>query len=275
MLGILGELVWEFRLVILIELRKEHKKGNKYAGINVFTGKVSDMKKENVIEPIRVGSQAISSAADAAVMILRIDDVIAARAGEGGGKGPGKGGEGGEGGGGGDAGPGPRTSLRGRGRASRRARCHRSRRGAGPDLRHARTPWRVEGDPRGHLDQHSPDGPRAHSRRPRLPSGDRTRAPRRTGGRHGDVPERRARCEPPAPARAPGARAEGRVGWRKRLPPCSAKAGPRSSPPRRRRAATRSRSCAGRTRSCSRGSSTSRRSSRTTASGPSETRRRS
>src|SRR6266581_4042891 len=58
---------------ILIELRKEHKKGNKYAGINVFTGKVSDMKKENVIEPIRVGSQAISSATDAAVMILRID----------------------------------------------------------------------------------------------------------------------------------------------------------------------------------------------------------
>src|SRR6266567_4141958 len=87
---------------ILIELRKEHKKGNKYAGINVFTGKVSDMKKENVIEPIRVGSQAISSAADAAVMILRIDDVIAARAGEGGGKGPGKGGEGGEGGGDGE-----------------------------------------------------------------------------------------------------------------------------------------------------------------------------
>ena len=79
---------------ILIELRKEHKKGNKHAGINVFTGKVSDMKKENVIEPIRVGSQAISSATDAAVMVLRIDDVIAARAGEGGGKGAGKGGEG-------------------------------------------------------------------------------------------------------------------------------------------------------------------------------------
>jgi len=87
---------------ILIELRKEHKKGNKYAGINVFSGKVSDMKKDNVIEPIRVGSQAISSATDAAVMILRIDDVIAARAGEGGGKGPGKGGEGGEGGGDGE-----------------------------------------------------------------------------------------------------------------------------------------------------------------------------
>src|SRR5881628_3522235 len=84
---------------ILIELRQQHKKGNKTAGINVFSGKVSDMKKENVIEPIRVGSQAISSATDAAVMVLRIDDVIAARSGGGAGPGAGKGGEGGEGGG--------------------------------------------------------------------------------------------------------------------------------------------------------------------------------
>ena len=82
---------------ILIELRKSHKEGKKNAGVNVFTGKVTDMAKENVIEPIRVGAQAISSATDAAVMILRIDDVIAAKAGEAG-KGPGKGGEG-EGGG--------------------------------------------------------------------------------------------------------------------------------------------------------------------------------
>ncbi|MGI0148431.1 MAG: thermosome subunit beta [Thermoplasmata archaeon] len=87
---------------ILIELRKEHKKGNKHAGINVFTGKVSDMKKENVIEPIRVGGQAISSATDAAVMVLRIDDVIAARSGGGAPGGAGKGGEGGEGGGDGE-----------------------------------------------------------------------------------------------------------------------------------------------------------------------------
>ncbi len=85
---------------ILIALRKAHKQGNKYAGINVFSGKVSDMKKENVIEPLRVGTQAISSATDAAVMILRIDDVIASKAGGGAGPGAaGKGGEGGEGGG--------------------------------------------------------------------------------------------------------------------------------------------------------------------------------
>jgi thermosome len=82
----------------LIELRKEHKKGGKTAGVDVFTGKITDMKKNKVIEPIRVGTQAISSATDAAVMILRIDDVIAAKSG--GGKPGGPGGAGGEEGGG-------------------------------------------------------------------------------------------------------------------------------------------------------------------------------
>jgi len=66
----------------LIDLRKAHKQGSKYAGVNVFTGKITDMKKESVIEPIRVGTQAISSATDAAVMILRIDDVIASKGAE-------------------------------------------------------------------------------------------------------------------------------------------------------------------------------------------------
>ena len=73
---------------VMIELRRAHKSGKKTAGINVFTGKVTDMRKEKVLEPIRVGRQAISSATDAAVMILRIDDVIASRGGGAGGKGP-------------------------------------------------------------------------------------------------------------------------------------------------------------------------------------------
>jgi thermosome len=71
---------------VLIELRQAHKSGKKFAGINVFSGKVVDMRKEKVLEPIRVGRQAIISATDAAVMILRIDDVIASKGG--GGKGP-------------------------------------------------------------------------------------------------------------------------------------------------------------------------------------------
>jgi thermosome len=92
---------------ILIELRKAHKNGKKLAGVNVHGGKIDDMETLHVIEPIRVGRQAIESATDAAVMILRIDDVIAAKttsAPAGGGPG-GPGGMGGMGGmGGGDFG---------------------------------------------------------------------------------------------------------------------------------------------------------------------------
>ncbi len=64
---------------VLIDLRKAHKDGGTRHGINVFTGKVSDMTKEKVIEPLRVLKQAISSATETAVMILRIDDVIASK----------------------------------------------------------------------------------------------------------------------------------------------------------------------------------------------------
>ena len=80
---------------ILIELRKAHKNGQKSAGVNVMAGKVGDMLELHVIEPIRVGRQAIESATDAAVMILRIDDVIASKSGPA----PGGGGPGGPGGG--------------------------------------------------------------------------------------------------------------------------------------------------------------------------------
>jgi len=64
---------------INIQMRKEHKSGKINAGLNPFTGKIEDMRKLNVIEPLRIGKQAINSATDAAVMILRIDDVIASK----------------------------------------------------------------------------------------------------------------------------------------------------------------------------------------------------
>jgi thermosome len=82
----------------LIDMRKAHKSGKKNWGLNVYTGKVVDMTKEQVIEPIRVGKQAIESATDAAVMILRIDDVIASKGSAGGPPGgmPGGGGYGGD-----------------------------------------------------------------------------------------------------------------------------------------------------------------------------------
>jgi thermosome len=68
----------------ILDLRQAHKKGQKHAGLNVFTGNVVNMVKAEVIEPLRVGTQAIQSATEAAVMVLRIDDVIAAKAGGGG-----------------------------------------------------------------------------------------------------------------------------------------------------------------------------------------------
>jgi thermosome len=65
----------------LIDLKKAHggKSKNKNSGINVYTGKVVDMTKLKVIEPLRVKTQALESATEVATLILRIDDVIAAR----------------------------------------------------------------------------------------------------------------------------------------------------------------------------------------------------
>jgi archaeal chaperonin len=58
-------------------LKSAHDKKQKWAGIDVFSGKVMDAWKEGVIEPLKIKTQAVSSAAEVAVMILRIDDVIA------------------------------------------------------------------------------------------------------------------------------------------------------------------------------------------------------
>ncbi|MCL4311401.1 MAG: TCP-1/cpn60 chaperonin family protein [Candidatus Thermoplasmatota archaeon] len=69
---------------ILIRIRSEHANGHKTYGINVFSGNVEDMEKTGVIEPIRIGKQAVEAATEAAVMILRIDDVIATRSSKGG-----------------------------------------------------------------------------------------------------------------------------------------------------------------------------------------------
>ncbi len=62
---------------LMTELKAQHDKGRKWAGIDVFTGKVMDAWKEGVLEPLKVKTQAISSASEVAGMILRIDDVIA------------------------------------------------------------------------------------------------------------------------------------------------------------------------------------------------------
>ena len=63
----------------IIELRKAHAEGKSTFGVNVFEGGVMDMRAANVLEPVRVVDQAIQSATETAVMILRIDDVISSR----------------------------------------------------------------------------------------------------------------------------------------------------------------------------------------------------
>lgn len=64
---------------MLVELRAKHESPNgKNFGIAVYKGEVTDMMKMGVIEPLRTKTQAIKSAGEAAIMILRIDDVISA-----------------------------------------------------------------------------------------------------------------------------------------------------------------------------------------------------
>ena len=62
---------------MIVAIRAAHEAGHRTFGLDVYAGKPVDMLKAGVVEPLRVKTQAISSAAEAAVMILRIDDVIA------------------------------------------------------------------------------------------------------------------------------------------------------------------------------------------------------
>ncbi len=64
-----------------INLKTEHKKGNKNKGLNVKTGEITDMLENGVIEPVSVKEQALKSASEAGQMILRIDDVVSAKGG--------------------------------------------------------------------------------------------------------------------------------------------------------------------------------------------------
>ncbi len=59
-------------------LKSEHDKGKKWAGINVYTGKTLDAFNAGIVEPLPVKTHAVKAAADVAIMILRIDDVIMA-----------------------------------------------------------------------------------------------------------------------------------------------------------------------------------------------------
>jgi archaeal chaperonin len=61
----------------LTELKSAHDSGQKWAGLDVFTGKVTDSWSSGIIEPLKIKTQAVKSAAEVTELILRIDDVIA------------------------------------------------------------------------------------------------------------------------------------------------------------------------------------------------------
>jgi thermosome len=62
---------------MLTDLKSKHDANHKWAGINVFKGKVVDAWKMGVIEPLKIKTQAVKSASEVTELILRIDDVIA------------------------------------------------------------------------------------------------------------------------------------------------------------------------------------------------------
>jgi chaperonin GroEL (HSP60 family) len=65
---------------IMVDLRAKHEKPeNTWMGVDAVTGKVEDMLKQNVVEPLRTKLQVIRSATEAACMILRIDDVVSSK----------------------------------------------------------------------------------------------------------------------------------------------------------------------------------------------------
>ena len=61
----------------LTNLRSKQNKGEKWTGIDVMKGRVTNMKSSDIIEPLSVKTQIVSAATEAACMIIRIDDVIA------------------------------------------------------------------------------------------------------------------------------------------------------------------------------------------------------
>jgi len=65
---------------IMVQLRSKHEAPeNVWTGIDATSGKVEDMLKQNVVEPLRTKQQVLRSATEAACMILRIDDVVSSK----------------------------------------------------------------------------------------------------------------------------------------------------------------------------------------------------
>jgi thermosome len=73
----LGENAGMNPIDIMTEIREKQNKGAKWTGVDVRNTKVTDMFKQDVLEPLVVKEQIIKSATEVACMLLKIDDVIA------------------------------------------------------------------------------------------------------------------------------------------------------------------------------------------------------
>ncbi len=63
----------------IANLISKHSSGKHNCGIDGFEGVIEDTLKKGIVEPINVKSQAIKSASESCAMILKIDDIIAAK----------------------------------------------------------------------------------------------------------------------------------------------------------------------------------------------------
>lgn len=63
-------------IAVVTDLRARHAKGEKYAGISVRKGVVSDIGKESVLQPALVTQSALTLATEVVRMILKIDDLV-------------------------------------------------------------------------------------------------------------------------------------------------------------------------------------------------------
>lgn len=63
-------------IITVTELRNQHANGKKDFGVNVRKGIVTDIKEENVLQPLLVTSYAIKQAAECVRSILKIDDIV-------------------------------------------------------------------------------------------------------------------------------------------------------------------------------------------------------
>ncbi|MFP3231051.1 MAG: thermosome subunit alpha [Acidilobus sp.] len=77
--SVLAESAGTDPLDTVMQLRSMHSKGLKFAGVDVLNSKTAeDMLKLNVYEPLLVKKQVIKGASEAAIALLKIDDLIAA-----------------------------------------------------------------------------------------------------------------------------------------------------------------------------------------------------